>query len=143
MFVKVINGAASQYPYTMNDLRRENPQTSFPKQVPASTLEAYGVYPVRQNPAPRFDNKTHRVLDSVKFVDGVWVQQWEVVELQHNAACTNVRQYRNTLLHSTDWMALADVVMPVEIATYRQALRDITTQEGFPYNVVWPSPPAN
>jgi len=31
--------------------------------------------------------------------------------------------------------------MSAEMATYRQALRDITAQEGFPHSVVWPAKP--
>jgi len=34
-----------------------------------------------------------------------------------------------------------DYTMTPEWATYRQALRDITAQEGFPYEVVWPPKP--
>ena len=36
---------------------------------------------------------------------------------------------------------LTDVVMSSEMATYRQALRDITDQVGFPNTVVWPVKP--
>lgn len=141
MFVKVTNGQPSKYPYTLGDLRRENPQTSFPKQVPAETLEAYGVYPVQQKPAPRFDNKTHRMSDSVQLVDGVWTQHWEASELPHGAASVNVRVHRDNLLRETDWTALSDVTMSAEMATYRQALRDITAQPGFPHSVEWPVKP--
>lgn len=52
-----------------------------------------------------------------------------------------VRNKRNDLLKETDWMALSDVTMTPEMAAYRQALRDITSQERFPYSVVWPVKP--
>ena len=42
---------------------------------------------------------------------------------------------------ATDWMALSDVTMSPERATYRQALRDVTDQVGFPDNVTWPIAP--
>lgn len=41
----------------------------------------------------------------------------------------------------TDYLALSDTTLTPEMTAYRQALRDITTQEGFPYNVVWPVKP--
>lgn len=53
-----------------------------------------------------------------------------------------VRQQRNALLVACDWTQVADA--PVDKAAwvkYRQALRDITAQEGFPKNVVWPVKP--
>lgn len=53
-----------------------------------------------------------------------------------------VRQQRNTLLSETDWMANSDVTMSDEWRTYRQALRDIPTQEGFPNSVTWPTKPS-
>jgi hypothetical protein len=49
------------------------------------------------------------------------------------------RSKRNRLLSDTDWMALSDNTMTPEWASYRQALRDITEQEGFPYSVTWPT----
>ena len=51
------------------------------------------------------------------------------------------RSKRNRLLSDTDWMALSDNTMTPEWVSYRQALRDITAQEGFPYSVIWPTRP--
>ena len=36
---------------------------------------------------------------------------------------------------------MSDVTMATDMATYRQALRDITGQEGFPNEVTWPVEP--
>jgi hypothetical protein len=52
-----------------------------------------------------------------------------------------VRAKRNGLIAETDWMALSDNTMTPEWSSYRQALRDITAQEGFPYSVTWPTKP--
>lgn len=50
---------------------------------------------------------------------------------------------RNQLLADSDWTQLPDVPLATKEAwaTYRQALRDITAQPGFPENVVWPEAP--
>ena len=53
----------------------------------------------------------------------------------------NLRNERDRLLSETDWMALSDVTMSTEMQSYRQALRDITDQAGFPYSVTWPTTP--
>lgn len=53
-----------------------------------------------------------------------------------------VRTDRNKRLAESDWTQLADA--PVDVAqwsVYRQALRDVPQQEGFPFNVVWPTAP--
>lgn len=53
-----------------------------------------------------------------------------------------VRQQRNALLVACDWTQLPDApVDQTAWAAYRQALRDVTDQEGFPANVIWPVPP--
>lgn len=52
-----------------------------------------------------------------------------------------IRAERNNRLSETDWMALSDNTMTPEWASYRQALRDITSQEGFPFAVEWPVKP--
>ena len=54
-----------------------------------------------------------------------------------------VRDQRSALLAKSDWTQLPDVDATTSSvwATYRQALRDITAQAGFPYNVTWPNEP--
>ena len=51
------------------------------------------------------------------------------------------RIVRGTLLSSTDWWATSDRTMTAEQTAYRQALRDITGQAGFPTNITWPIKP--
>ena len=53
-----------------------------------------------------------------------------------------VRDERDQLLAASDWTQVADA--PVDQAAwaeYRQALRDVPSQEGFPHSVVWPDKP--
>jgi hypothetical protein len=141
MHVKLTNGRPSQFPYTVGQLRRDNPHTSFPKQVPDEILAVYDVYPVQQVAAPVVDSKTHRVVQSVAQVEGGWRQTWTTQELPSVQAEANVRAHRNRLLSNTDWTALSDVTITPEMAAYRQALRDITSQDGFPYSIEWPVKP--
>ena len=54
----------------------------------------------------------------------------------------DVRQERNVLLRDSDWVSGSDVTMSDEWRTYRQALRDVPTQEGFPNTVTWPTKPS-
>lgn len=56
-----------------------------------------------------------------------------------------IRVQRNSLLSLSDWTQLADAPLTLEQkqawAEYRQALRDVPEQAGFPKNVIWPSTP--
>ena len=58
-----------------------------------------------------------------------------------NSAAEVGRQERNIRLAKTDWMGMSDTTMSAEWATYRQALRDVPAQEGFPHNITWPDEP--
>ncbi len=51
------------------------------------------------------------------------------------------RAKRTALLMETDHYALADVTMPDAMKTYRQALRDVPQQAGFPSSITWPDKP--
>lgn len=52
------------------------------------------------------------------------------------------RAKRESLLIESDWTQMPDApVDKAAWATYRQALRDITQQSGFPHDVVWPTKP--
>ena len=54
---------------------------------------------------------------------------------------------RISFLVNSDWTQLADVPLSAEKkaewATYRQALRDLTDQPGFPENINWPVEPSS
>ena len=54
---------------------------------------------------------------------------------------TSVRHLRSALLSSTDVWALSDRTMTAEQTAYRQALRDIPDQAGFPADITWPTKP--
>lgn len=68
----------------------------------------------------------------------------EVAALQPTSdqLAASARAKRNDLLAASDWTQVIDAPVDQAVwATYRQALRDITSQTGFPYNVTWPVKP--
>ena len=140
------------YPYSIADLKRDNPQVSFPSNPSQQLLEEFGVYYVTPTEEPRVDALTHSAKEiNPKLVDGKWVQNWKVVEHSeeeldriYNRTSDAVRSRRYSLLSESDWTQVADA--PVDAAawrSYRSELRDITKQEGYPFNVQWPVPPEN
>lgn len=54
-----------------------------------------------------------------------------------------VRNKRDELLTACDWTQSLDIPQAIREswAAYRQALRDVPQQTGFPLNVVWPTKP--
>jgi hypothetical protein len=148
MFAKITNGIVEKYPYTIGNLRKDYPNTSFPKVIEDDSLEAFGVYRVEKREKPEYDH-TQNLECKVIFQSGKWVQSYKLTnasaaELAERTSqkADQVRYQRNELLADCDWTQVADAPVDKEAwATYRQALRDITEQNGFPFSVVWPLEP--
>jgi len=155
MYVKSKNGIILKYPYGPADFAAENPYTHVDS---TNLLEIFigteenkngaELSEVIQKPCPEFDNKTQKSIcaDIPVLENNSWVLNWTIIDktqIELDADKTNcammVRSNRNQILSSTDWTQLADA--PGDKAAwmaYRQALRDIPTQAGFPWNVEWP-----
>jgi hypothetical protein len=71
------------------------------------------------------------------------IKQWVEDE---NLAIAYVLPKRQRLLYASDWTQIPNnpltAEQQLEWATYRQELRDIPEQSGYPLNVIWPTPPA-
>ena len=67
----------------------------------------------------------------------------DVIEYETVVLPNTVRQQRNSLLAASDWTQANDIPQATKDAwaVYRQALRDVPQQAGFPTNVVWPTKP--
>ena len=73
--------------------------------------------------------------------------EWDAMEAEwaagaNDRAAADIRTERDAKLTESDWTQVSDA--PVDKAawtTYRQALRDIPSQAGFPNEVTWPTEP--
>ena len=72
-------------------------------------------------------------------------QDTRTEEQKYNQAANTIKEKRAKLLADSDWVVIkatdTGTPIPQDWQTYRQALRDITLQPEFPYNVVWPQKP--
>ena len=138
--LKITNGQPEIY--SIGQLRRDNPNTSFPKSPSDALLSDWGVYPYTVDDQPAFDYMTQTLTQTaLAHVNGAWTQGWEVSNRPTEDANRNIRNKRDNLLSQTDWMAMSDVTMEPYWREYRQQLRDVTAQEGFPFSVDWPTKP--
>jgi len=84
MFIKIKNGAPEDY--TMAQLQRDNPNTSFPSDLTSEVLASYGVYRVKRTAQPSHNQNTQKVVPAAPVLQGnEWVQQWLVVSLPTEA----------------------------------------------------------
>jgi len=150
MYALITNGEVEKYPYSIGLLRKDNPNTSFPKTPKDAILVDYGVYPVMEtNPTVGADQKLVKSW-TPELVSGEWVLNHQAVDMtsedvaeRDGVIASNVREKRNTLLAATDYFALSDVTMNSDMASYRQRLRDITSHANFPNleDADWPVKP--
>jgi len=165
LFVEVATGT----PKTKVQLRQENKHMSLPETWTDATLEALGVARVTKTDAPDVGEWQVAVKDGVEQVDGVWQERWvtqemftEYTETDEDGVETTVtvqdqkdakvaadnaaleateRATRDDLLKATDHYGLSDVSMTDAMTAYRQALRDVPQQAGFPQTITWPTKP--
>jgi len=60
-YVKITNGAVAKYPYSTGQLRRDNPNVSFPRNIPVEIMRRYGMRPVTTEAMPDYDPLTQKV----------------------------------------------------------------------------------
>ena len=87
--------------------------------------------------------------DGVEEIDGKWYTKYSVADMDDEAKTAkdaeqakSVRTTRDEKLKDSDWTQVADApVDKTAWATYRQELRDLTKQSGFPWEVTYPTQP--
>lgn len=142
MYVKIANDEVEAFPYTLDQLKRDNPNVSFPETISSETLASYNVFPVTLTEPPAHDQLVELVtMANPALADDVWTQAWTKVNRTEEEASSNIRAERDSRLLATDYHAMSDRTMSDEMRAYRQALRDVPSQSGFPFNVTWPTKP--
>jgi hypothetical protein len=145
LLIKATGSTVQQYPYSVGLLRKENPNTSFPKQVSAADMASFNVYPVTEvTPTVADTQKLVKVWTPTLSGDD-WILDHQAVDLTDEeiaeataVLAANAREERNKRLAATDWTSSSDVTMSAEMRTYRASLRDVPAQENFP-TVTWPN----
>ena len=149
-YIHAENSIVIEYPYSVEKLRSDNPETCFPAVMSEEELAAWGVYPLAEEAVPAFNEATEQLEQTAPiFKNGVWSAGWIVVEASElekanraAAQAAMIRFSRNQALSATDPTQLLDYkgteIQRQKYAQFRQELRDVPAQAGFPWNVVWP-----
>ena len=153
---------------SQGEIQKMHPNTSLPRIWNASVHESLGVDPVLASPKPNPSDEYKVVVRNgvEQDADGNWVYAWTendmfqeytddegtIVTVQdqkdaktaaeNSALKARERATRDELLASTDHFALVDATLTDAMRTYRQALRDVPQQEGFPNTITWPTKPS-
>lgn len=131
-----------------DELRRWAKENNGPSwdRTTDEVLEALGADVVFEGPQAQPTRYQIAYRDGVQQMDGKWYTKYSVADLDAEGIAAkdaeqakSVREQRNQKLKDTDWTQVADA--PVDQAAwsaYRQALRDVPSQVGFPWDVQWP-----
>ena len=151
-----------------DEFRKLNASTSFPQQISEATLNDFGADVVFEGPqASGGTVYQYSQAAGVEKLDGKWYTKHTLGPVFTDIPATNtepaqtaaeqetaykaskdadqaksVRTSRNNLLKNCDWTQITDATADKTAwATYRQALRDVTQQAGFPWTITWPDLP--
>lgn len=94
MYAKIINNEVVKYPYSVNELKQDNPDTSFPMSMTDEGLAGWGVYPVAEVPCPKVDYTKNVVEETPNLINGEWYQDWSVTakpQAEIDAIATSLR----------------------------------------------------
>ena len=153
MYVLAPNQTVETFPYSIGDLRRDNPSVSFPRNPSDELLASWNVFPVVDVTAPAYDLATENCNQvNPTLENGEWMMTWAVTTASSSeiaerltAKSAEVRSQRNQLLSESDWTQIPDSPLSdsnkTAWATYRQALRDITDNATSLDDVTWPTKP--
>ncbi len=143
---------------TVDAFKLTKPNTSFPKPMSEACLNGHG-YDIVLNGAQATVTAPYGVStrNGVEQIDGKWYTKFVAGPIFANSdeetaykakvdanAATNVRLKRDEKLAECDWTQADDSPLKAASAwtTYRQALRDVPAQSGFPHTVTWPTKPS-
>lgn len=134
---------------TDSEFRASHPNTSFPPQLSEALINNFDADVVFEGPQAQPTRYQTAYRDGVQQINGKWYTKHSVADMDDDAKAAvdaqqaaAVRATRLQKLKDTDWTQVADApVDQAAWATYRQALRDISTQVGFPWEVQWPTEP--
>jgi len=147
---------------SQGEIRKLNPNVSLPKVWNNNVYDTLGIDPVLETPKPETTGDYRVVVrdGAEQDANNNWVQKWaerdmfadteEATKAEQETAyqaqvdadaAERVRADRDSRLAKTDWRACSDLTLSTEWTNYRQALRDVPAQSGFPHTVTWPDEP--
>jgi len=148
MQVRIRSTGAVMYESEFRAYQKANGGASWDTTT-TEVLEALGADVVFEGPQAQPTRYQFAFRDGVEQLDGKWYTKYSVADMDQEAKdaldttqAEAMRKQRNEKLDESDWTQVADApVDKAAWATYRQALRDVTGQAGFPWTITWPDAP--
>lgn len=152
-YVQARGGVFERHVYDVEPTQWDENNYCYARRLDPERAAMLGVHKLKIVTPPYFDPATQkRVERDAVLIDGVWTQVYAVEQLTDEEAAekraekaAQVRAERDRYLAATDWWVSKSAeigeAVPADRHIYRQALRDISKQPGFPWSVTWPEKP--
>lgn len=136
-----------------DEVKQMYANTSFPDVWNAELVENLGLDPILESPTPTTTRYQVARKDGIEQNEaGQWVWKWSVSDMDSTTAqalddkqAKAVRATRDNLLAGCDWIVIkayeTNTNIPSAWELYRQSLRDLPQQSGFPWDITWPTKP--
>lgn len=150
MEIRIRATGAVMYESELRSYLKANDGPSYDQLTP-EIMETLDVDPVLEGPQATPTRYQTAYRDGVQQIDGQWFTKYSVADMDADAIAAkdaeqakSVRQTRDDKLKECDWRVIkaleSNLPQDFAWATYRQALRDVTKQDGFPWTITWPNP---
>ena len=150
MEIRIRATGAVMYEGELRSYLKANDGPSYDQLTP-EIMEALGIDPVLEGPQATPTRYQTAYRDGVQQIDGQWFTKYSVADMDADAIAAkdaeqakSVRQTRDEKIKECDWRVIkaleSNLPQDFAWATYRQALRDVTKQDGFPWTITWPNP---
>lgn len=146
MYAKIVDNNLIKHPYYIEEMRSEYPDLIIDDEPTDEQLAECNAKRAVMGTMPTKSSRTHTFSKAfVENEDGTVTINILEHPLPQQVAEFNMRDARDGALTRSDWVVTrayeSGQPVPPEYIEYRQKLRDLTNQEGFPYDIVWPDLP--
>lgn len=151
MLIRIENGSPTGNPVDDYNFRTLFPSVSFPRYLTPEDVEPFefGLFEYSQVPddLERYEKLVEGIPSQAD--NGIYYQKWLKIAMSDEerseadiARAEAARHERDFYLSFSDWTQLPDATVDASTwQVYRQSLRDVPSQSGFPWEVSWPQRP--
>lgn len=139
VYVLVKDGAVDKYPYSLTDMRRANPDVSFPANIPDDLAAEFNVFPVVEVTPPSYNPDTQNLVwVDPGYANGVWTQQWRVDDMTPEEIAARIAAWRAgaSCKPFQGRVALSNAGLLTQVETAIQSADD-KTKIAWEYAILW------
>jgi hypothetical protein len=138
-YVLAVDGIVKKYPYTLTDMRRDNPDIGFASLITDDVAAKHNTFPVQDTQPPSINPATQYIVRAIpENISGKWVERWDVKSYTPTELSERLDEWRQSASCTPfqGRMALSDAGLLASVeAAIAQA--DEKTKVAWEYALEW------